>query len=244
MTEALLEVAGLRKSFGRLAAVDGLDLVVGRGEILGVAGPNGAGKSTLINLLTKVPFAPDAGEVRLEGRSLRRASARAICRAGLVRTFQAESVFDTLSPYDNVRLAAAYGRRGALAGRSLRGIVGECLEAVGLDDPGAVESQHLPPIDKKKLMIASALAMDPLLLCLDEPASGLIEPEQRELEQIMLGLRERGVAILVVEHVLPLLRHVADRLVIMAAGRVLAEGRPDAVLAEQRVIDAYIGTAA
>lgn len=244
MTDALLEVTGLRKSFGRLAAVDGLDLALGRGEILGVAGPNGAGKSTLINLLTKVPFAPDAGEVRLEGRSLRRASARTVCRLGLVRTFQAESVFDTLSPFDNVRLAAAYGRRDAPSGRDLGRIVQECFSAVGLADHGTVEAQHLPPIGKKKLMIASALAMDPLLLCLDEPASGLVEPEQRELEQIMLRIRERGVAILVVEHVLPLLRHVADRLVIMAAGRVLAEGRPDAVLAEQRVIDAYIGTAA
>lgn len=241
MTAPVLEVVGLRKSFGRLAAVDGLDLTVARGEILGVAGPNGAGKSTLINLLTRVPFGPDSGEVLLEGASLQRASARAICRRGLARTFQSESVFDTLSAFDNVRLAAVYGRRGATSRSAIRDIVHEALRTVGLRDTGSLEAQHLPPIDKKKLMIASALATNPVLLCLDEPASGLIEPEQRELEQIMLSIRDAGVSILVVEHVLPLLRHVCDRLIIMATGRVLAEGEPDAVLSDPAVVGAYIG---
>lgn len=244
MTSPVLEVTGLRKSFGRLAAVDGLDLTVGRGEILGIAGPNGAGKSTLINLITHVPFGPDSGEIRLEGRSLKGASARAICRRGLVRTFQSESVFDTLSAYDNVRLAASYGRRGRVPRVRIPSIVEAAYEAVGFTDPGSVQAQHLPPIDKKKLMIASALATHPVLLCLDEPASGLIEPEQRELEQVMLRIRDSGVAILVVEHVLPLLRHVADRLVIMATGRQLAEGSPDQVLTDPRVVDAYIGATA
>jgi branched-chain amino acid transport system ATP-binding protein len=240
----VLEVRGLRKSFGRLAAVDGVDLSIARGEILGVAGPNGAGKSTLINLLTHIPFPPDGGDVLLDGHSIRHSSARVVCRRGLARTFQAESVFDTLSPYDNVRIAAAYGGPGRLGARELRAKVEAAFEAVGFVDPGPVEAQHLPPIDKKKLMIASAIATDPLVLCLDEPASGLIEPEQRELESVMREIRDRGVAILVVEHVLPLLRNVADRMIVMATGKVLAEGTPDDVLNDPRVISAYIGQAA
>lgn len=243
-SDPVLVVTGLRKSFGRLAAVDGVDLTIGRGEILGVAGPNGAGKSTLINLLTHVPFSPDEGEVILEGRSIRHRSARAICRRGLVRTFQADSVFDTLNAYDNVRVPAIYGRAGRIDRRTVKSSVEAAFAAVGFVDPGDREAQHLSPIDKKKLMIASALVTQPRVLCLDEPASGLIEPEQRELESVMLRIRETGVSILVVEHVLPLLRNVADRLIIMATGKVLSEGKPDEVLDEPRVVSAYIGQTA
>lgn len=237
----VLEVSGLRKSFGRLAAVDGFDFDLKEGEILGVAGPNGAGKSTLINLLTRVPFPPDSGDISLRGRSLRGASARRICQEGIARTFQSESVFDTLSPYDNVRLAARYGRRRGSSPADIADVVERSFEAVGFQDPGDIEAQNLSPLEKKKLMIASALATEPTVLCLDEPASGLVEAEQVELEEVMLRIRDKGISILVVEHVLPLLRRVADRLIIMSTGKMLAEGAPDEVLEDPGVLEAYIG---
>jgi branched-chain amino acid transport system ATP-binding protein len=240
VVEPVLRVRGLRKSFGRLAAVDGLDFDVAAGEVLGVAGPNGAGKSTVVNLLTKIPFGPDGGEVELRGVSIAGASPRSICLRGLSRTFQAESVFESLSVADNVRVAAAYGQpRRARRGHAER--IGRSLEITGLAASAQQSAGSIPLIDKKRLMIASALATDPCVLMLDEPASGLTEDEQRDLAELIRRVNGEGVAIVVIEHVLPLLRAVANRLMILVSGRLLVEGSPDAVLADQRVVAAYIG---
>jgi branched-chain amino acid transport system ATP-binding protein len=236
----VLRVRDLRKSFGRLVAVDGLDFDLGRGEVLGVAGPNGAGKSTVVNLLTKIPFAPDAGEVELDGVAIGHASAHEICVRGLTRTFQAESVFDSLSVADNVRVAAAYGG-GTRGRRERREAVERCLALTGLEPAAGRAAGEVPLIDKKRLMVATALATDPKVLMLDEPASGLTEDEQHELAALIGSVNATGVAVVVIEHLLGLLRAVADRLMVLVGGRLLLDGSPDAVLADERVIAAYIG---
>jgi branched-chain amino acid transport system ATP-binding protein len=238
--EPLLRVRGLRKSFGRLAAVDGLDFDLGRGEVLGVAGPNGAGKSTVVNLLTRVPFGPDAGEVLLAGRPIHGSSPKAICQQGMTRTFQAESVFGSLTVADNVRVAAAYGRAG-MRRRDVAAAVREALELAALAGRAGERADQLALIDKKRLMVASALVTRPSVLLLDEPASGLNEREQQELVTLIRRLNAEGVALVIIEHVLPLLRAVADRLMILVSGRLLVDGDPETVLADERVVSAYIG---
>ncbi len=232
----LLAVRGVSKSFGRLRAVDGLDLDVRSGEILGIAGPNGAGKSTLFNILTRVPFGADAGTVEFDGRSITSASPRTIVRAGLVRTFQTEAAFDTLSAWDNVRVAARYG-----GGDERTSTIVTLLDRVGLGHRRHEVARDLPLFAKKRLMIATALTTTPRLLLLDEPASGLNDHEQAELVDLIRGIHASGVTIVVIEHVLPLLHALAGRLVVMAAGRHLAEGPPAEVLRDDRVIEAYVG---
>jgi ABC-type branched-subunit amino acid transport system ATPase component len=236
----LLELRDVGKSFGRLAAIDGVDLEVQRGEVLGIAGPNGAGKSTLFNVITGVPFRADRGSIRFDGQSIERLRPRVICRRGIARTFQAEVTFDTLSAYNNVFVAAKYGCERSDVDRPSKRAA-DALEYVGLwdrrDDPAA----DLPVLAKKKLMIASALACEPKLLLLDEPAAGLTEGEQEEIAQLVGLMSSRGVAVVVIEHVLPLLTRIASRMVILASGRVLVSGTPAEVVADQRVIEAYTG---
>jgi branched-chain amino acid transport system ATP-binding protein len=239
-SQPLLTARGLRKSFGRLVAVDDVSFDVGHGDVLGIAGPNGAGKTTLFNLLTRLPFAPDAGTVAIDGRSLDRLSPRRVCRAGLVRTFQAEAAFDTLTAYDNVLVASAYGARHP-GRRARRAATDEALAALALDDVREVPAGDLPLLAKKRLMIASALATGPRVVLLDEPAAGLNRDEQDQLAGDVRRIRDRGVAVVIIEHVLPLLTRLADRLMVLAEGRVLAEGPPREILADRRVIEAYVG---
>jgi branched-chain amino acid transport system ATP-binding protein len=236
----LLSARDLRKSFGRLVAVDGVSFDVGHGEVLGIAGPNGAGKTTLFNLLTRLPFAPDAGRVTVDGQALDRLSPRNVCRAGLVRTFQSEAAFDTLTAYDNVLVASAYGGRHR-GRRTLRAATDQALASLALDDVRDVTAGDLPLLAKKRLMIASAVATGPRVLLLDEPAAGLNREEQDQLAGDIGRIRDGGVAVVIIEHVLPLLTRLADRLIVLAEGRVLAEGAPRAILADRRVIEAYVG---
>lgn len=241
MNTPLLEVRGLSKAFGRLQAVKDMSFAIAEGEIVGVIGPNGAGKSTLINLITRVPYTPDAGEIFLAGKPIHGMSARRILRHGLARTFQAESVFQTLAPDENVALAAHYGRRGRITRSERSRAVAEALELVRYSGGFTMQSEQLPLIEKKKLMLASAIAANPLVLCMDEPASGLIDREQDELAEIILDIRRSGVALLIIEHVLPLMSKVADRLLVMSSGELLTDGEPQAVLSSPEVIEIYIG---
>ncbi len=239
--DALLTVRRLSKSFGNLRAVNDLSFHVLAGEVFGIAGPNGAGKSTVVNLLSRVPYGPDAGAVEFAGRSLDSASARKICRAGLTRTFQAEAAFDSLSAYDNVRVSAAYGARSRLRGRRLDARVFESLEFVGLMHRAHEVAGSLPVLARKQLMIASAWATRPRLIMMDEPAGGLSEPEQHELARLIYAIRDAGVAVVVIEHVLPLMRAVADRMLVMVNGASFAEGEPNEVLRDPRVVETYVG---
>jgi branched-chain amino acid transport system ATP-binding protein len=174
---ALLEIDAVSKAFGSLKAVDQVSFDVGAGEIFGVAGPNGSGKSTLFNIITGIPFGPDAGRVRLDGMEIQGKTGDAIARLGLGRTFQRETSFDELTIFENAGIGANFGKPGQSAA-AVREQAAEALEFVGLEraDFGRLAGE-LSVYDRKRLMLATAIAMQPRVLLLDEPASSLTKPE-------------------------------------------------------------------
>jgi branched-chain amino acid transport system ATP-binding protein len=236
---AILEVRGVHKSFGAVRAVDDVSFSVEHGEVYGIAGPNGAGKTTLFNLITCIPFGPDGGTVRFDGQPIQRSSGQRICHRGIARTFQTESVFDTLTVDENVRVAATYGGRH---GRAAGAAISDALELVSLWDERDQRADQLPLYAKKRLMLASAFATRPRLLLLDEPASGLNEVEQQATHEILRRANEAGLTIVLIEHVLPFLTALSTRVMILDQGRTLVEGTPKTAMRDQAVIAAYLGS--
>ena len=238
--QPLLSVSGLTKAFGALKAVNDVSFDVLPGRVFGIAGPNGSGKSTLFNILSGIPFGPDAGAVTFAGRDIARMPAHAIARAGLVRSFQKDATFGTLSALETVRVSAVFG--GGLSAKASDTEAVRLLDRVAMpNDRRHHEAGSLPIFDKKRLAVASALAVRPKLLLLDEPASGLTKPEIDELATLIRAVRDEGVTVMLVEHVLPLLLSVSDTLLVMNHGRVIAQGKPEAVFRDPVVVEAYLG---
>jgi branched-chain amino acid transport system ATP-binding protein/branched-chain amino acid transport system permease protein len=194
---SILEVDGLTKSFGALVAVDGVSFQVDEGEILGIAGPNGSGKSTLFNLISRIPFGADSGVVIFEGRRVDRLSDNRIARAGIIRTFQREAVFASLSCIDNILVAVeqTVGKRGAEAER----LADEASDLVGFPrNFHNMPAATMPVFYQKQLMLATAVAQKPKLLLLDEPASSLVESEVDWVRDTILKLNGTGITILLI----------------------------------------------
>lgn len=233
---ALLRTEKVSKRFGSLVAVDSVSIEVRPGEIFGIAGPNGAGKTTLFNLITGIPFGPDRGSVWLENRRIDRVRPSEVARLGVVRTFQRETVFASLPVRQNIEIALAHSLRTDTAID-----VDAALQKFGLKDVIDQPAAQLPHHQKKLLMLASAWVMNPRVLLLDEPASGLNRPETAALERVIRDLRGEGLTIVLIEHVLPLLLAVSDRVLIMDHGTSLLEGSPSSVLRDPRVLEAYLG---
>jgi branched-chain amino acid transport system permease protein len=237
----MLEVRNLRRAFGGLVAVDDVSFTVGAGEIVGLIGPNGSGKTTALNLISGA-LKPDGGEIAFKGRSIAGLPANRIARLGIARTFQIVRVLDNLTALDNVVAGLAF-RPDPLWGDAARARAGDLLGRVGLGSRADVPAANLTYIDQKRLELARALALDPELLLLDEWLAGLNPSELAIGIALVRSLREEGLTIVMVEHVMDAIRSLTDRCVVMNAGRKIADGPPGAVLNEPEVIAAYLGAA-
>ncbi len=233
---ALLEVEGLSVRFGGLRAVRDLSFTVEEGEVLGLIGPNGAGKTTVFNAVTG--FVRATGAVRLDGRSILGLRPHAVARRGAARTFQIVKPFKGLSVRENVTLAAFLRRP---ARRDAEAHADAVLARVGLAHRAAVAAGALTLLDQKRLEVARALATDPRLLLLDEPMGGLTPAEVDAASALVARLRDDGVTVILVEHVMKAIMRISDRVVVMSQGEKIAEGRPAGVVAEPAVLAAYFG---
>jgi branched-chain amino acid transport system ATP-binding protein len=243
-TDDILACAHLSRFFGALAAVDDLSFAVRRGEIFGISGPNGAGKTTLFNLLSgHVPAS--RGTIRFAGREIQGMPPHRVCHLGIARTFQIPLVFGSGTVAENALVGAYFGKRPGAFGLRFhaddRRRVDEALAVVGLAGKRDSEAGSLAVFDKKRLMIASALATEPSILLLDEPVGGLNHREIDEFVALIRRLREGGLTVMLIEHVMRALMSLSDRVMILHHGEKLAEGTPELIRRDPEVIRVYLG---
>ncbi len=234
---SMLEARELSVRFGGHMAVDAVDLEVDAGQIIGLIGPNGAGKTTTFNVLTGLQV-PTRGKVSLEGRDITKVAAHKRARLGLARTFQRLELFGSLTVYDNVLTAAELNK---VPGRSPRDVAAELVERVGLADLAEQRADSLSTGSARLVELARALACEPRVLLLDEPASGLDEHETDQFASLLQALAADGLGILIVEHDVPLVMRLCERITVLNFGHVLATGTPAEVQRDETVIEAYLG---
>jgi branched-chain amino acid transport system ATP-binding protein len=235
----LLSVEGVSKQFGGLRAVQSLTFEVHEGEILGLIGPNGAGKSTVFNLISGV-FPPDDGRVVFRGADITGDPPHQVARHGLARTHQIVQPFMAMTVLENCTVGACFGPLNMHLARG-RAAAREAAALVGLDDRLDMLASHLTIAGKKRLELARALSAQPALLLLDEVLAGLNPAEVERMISIIRAIRQRGVAILIVEHLMQAIMNLSDRIVVLESGRKLAEGLPVDIAGNAAVIEAYLG---
>ncbi|WP_332699214.1 ABC transporter ATP-binding protein [Devosia sp.] len=238
MAQPMLECRGIDKSFGAFKVLNAVDFAVAQGEAVGIVGPNGAGKTTLFGVLAGA-LLPSGGTVRFAGTELTGTGAAARCRSGIARTHQVPRPFLGLSVFENTLTAAQFG--AGLSGRAAEDCAAEALERTALLHHANRPAAALGLLDRKRLELARALATQPRVILLDEIGGGLTEAELSLLVALIGQLKADGLTIVWIEHILHALLKVIDRLVCMSAGAVIAEGRPDVVMADAEVRRAYLG---
>lgn len=240
----LLEVAALGKRFGGFVALDGIDLTVATSERVGLIGPNGSGKSTLVNCLCGA-LRNDSGAVRFDGRDVGGLSAHQRTRLGMARSFQLPRPFVSMSVADNIRVPLLYARtarsRAHLTNDEINARCGEQLALVGLADKAQQFPCDLSQVEMRRLELARAMAVEPKLLIADEAMAGLSHSEVEDIVALLIRLNGRGVAVILIEHIMQAAMRFSQRLVVLVSGKKIADGNPDEVIRSKDVERAYLG---
>ena len=236
---SLLEVRGVSKRFGGLLAVSDVSFSLAEGEILGLIGPNGAGKTTLFNVVNGV-YKADGGTISFLGKVITGSSPDKVVHLGLARTHQIVKPLNDLTLLDNVTVGACFGRE-YLDLKAARAVALEVLQRVGLGDRADMMARSLTIAGKKRLEVARALAAKPKLLLLDEVLAGLNPTEVALMIELVRKIRDSGISVLMIEHLMQAIMSLSDRIVVLNLGRKLAEGRPDEVVHNSDVVECYLG---
>ena len=236
----ILEGEGVTKYFGGLAAVSNVDFNVAQGEVVGLIGPNGAGKTTLFNLISAA-LVLKSGTIRFKGEKISGLKPHQICRMGVARTFQAVKVFGNVPVFENVLLGSLFGTSTGMSSADANREATELLEFMGLSAVRATPAKDLTLVNQKRLEVAGALATRPELLLLDELMAGLNSTEVAQAMELVNRIRDKGVTIFMIEHVMKAIMGVCDRIIVLHHGEKIAEGTPQEIATSKTVVEVYLG---
>ena len=236
----ILEGEGLTKCFGGLAAVSNVDFHVDQGEIVGLIGPNGAGKTTLFNLISGA-LVPKPGATKFKGENITGLKPHQICRMGVARTFQSVKVFPNMPVIENILLGSLFGTSNSVSSADAAREATGLLEFVGLSAVRATPAKDLTLANQKRLEVARALATKPELLLLDELMAGLNPTEVAEAMELVTRIRDMGITIFMIEHVMKAIMSVCNRIMVLHHGEKIAEGTPQEIATSRKVVEVYLG---